>query len=43
MKMLGRIGRRWFTCGCCDWSRSPKEVRADEKRRWHKEVERGEA
>lgn len=37
-KMLGRIGRRTFTCDCCDWSRSNKQVRADENRAWRQEA-----
>lgn len=37
-RMLGRIGRRTFTCRCCDWSRNNKQVRHDEERAWRREV-----
>lgn len=37
-KMIGRVARRRFTCDCCDWSRTNKAVRADERRLWRREA-----
>lgn len=38
-KMIGRLARRRFTCNCCDWSRSNKQVRMAESRDWRREAE----
>lgn len=38
-RMIGRAGGRRFTCGCCDWSKGKRGVKADEDRQWTKEAE----
>lgn len=35
--MLGRLGWRG-QCSCCNGPKDPKAVRAEEKRRWQREV-----
>lgn len=37
-KMIGKIGEQSFSCGCCDWSRGKRAVKADEDRLWQKEA-----
>jgi hypothetical protein len=32
--MMGKIGSREFTCGCCDWSRGKRAQKALETRQW---------
>jgi hypothetical protein len=37
--MIGKAGGRRFTCGCCDWSKGKRGVKADEERRVFREAE----
>lgn len=37
--MIGKAGGRRFTCGCCDWSKGKRGVKADEERLAFKEAD----
>lgn len=37
-RMIGLSGGRRFTCGCCDWSKGKRGVKADEDRQWAKDA-----
>lgn len=38
-RMIGMSGGRRFTCGCCDWSKGKRGVKADEDRLWQTEAD----
>lgn len=38
-RMYGMSGGRRFTCGCCDWWKGKRAIRAKEDRRWQTEAD----